>query len=204
MNTIRLMIGSTSGRRWRATEFAVAGAAVIAVAASILAAPGVGGILGAGLAVLMLAIAIIDARHFIIPDVLNAAGITLALASAAASDDMVGPAVGWALVRGLTLALVFLGIRVAYRHLRGREGIGLGDVKLAGVAGAWLDWLTMPVAVEIAAISALTIYLTGHVISGRKIRRTTRLPFGLFFAPAIWLAWLIETMWLARFQGFWS
>ena len=49
-------------------------------------------------------------------------------------------AVGIALLRGAVLALLFLGLRALYRRLRGRDGIGLGDVKLAGVAGAWLDW----------------------------------------------------------------
>ncbi len=46
-----------------------------------------------------------------------------------------------------------------YRRLRGREGIGLGDVKLAGVAGAWLDWQSIPIAVEIAALAALAVCL---------------------------------------------
>jgi len=66
----------------------------------------------------------------------------------------------------------------------------LGDVKLAGVAGAWLDWLTIPIAVEIAAVAALAAY----VMRGRSVDPMTRLPFGLFFAPGIWLGWLIDTM----------
>jgi leader peptidase (prepilin peptidase)/N-methyltransferase len=55
------------------------------------------------------------------------------------------------------------------------------------------------VAIEIAAVSALTSVLIG-VLGGRSFTRTTRLPFGLFFAPAIWVAWLLAEI-TARFNG---
>lgn len=198
MNTMRAMHGLASGRRrGRVADLAGAGAALAGIAASMLAVPGMAGVLGAGLALVMLAIAVVDARRFIIPDGLNAAGLALALVDAAATDDMA--AVALALGRAAVLASTFLAIRLAYRHLRAREGIGLGDVKLAAVAGAWLDWAAMPVAVELAAVSALTMALARHVVSGQAIRRTSRLPFGLFFAPAIWLAWLLQTLWLPSF-----
>jgi len=91
------------------------------------------------------------------------------------------------------LALAFFGLRAVYRRLRGRHGIGLGDVKLAGVAGVWLDWSIIPVAIEIAAVAALGTYLIRHLWFRRALRPTTRLPFGLFLAPAIWIGWLLET-----------
>ena len=47
--------------------------------------------------------------------------------------------------------LAFFAFRAGYRRFRGIEGIGLGDVKLAAVAGVWLDWVDLPVAVDIAA-----------------------------------------------------
>jgi leader peptidase (prepilin peptidase)/N-methyltransferase len=165
-----------------------------AVAASLATAPGVEGIFGAGLALLMLAIAISDARRFIIPNVLTAAGFALALLHAgfqARSIAAVEVVVAAAL-RGAVLVLAFLTLRIIYARLRERQGLGLGDVKLAGVAGAWLDWLTMPIAIEIAALAALSIYVLRYYVIGRPIRATSRLPFGLFFAPAIWLGWLLE------------
>ena len=100
--------------------------------------------------------------------------------------------VGLAALRGLAFALVLLGIRYGYEWLRGREGIGLGDVKLAGVAGAWLDWSVMPVSVEIAACSALFVYLFRQFALRQPLRATSRLPFGTFFAPAIWACWILQ------------
>jgi hypothetical protein len=44
----------------------------------------------------------------------------------------------------------------------------LGDVKLAGVMGAWLGWVTIPIAVEIAALSAIAVYFFRHYARGRR------------------------------------
>ena len=178
----------------RAVHFALAGAALsAAIVASVMLVPDGRGTWGAGLAVLMVAIAAVDARRFIIPDELTAAALVLGLAYAAVEDaDIWAPALAWAVLRGTIPALAFLGIRAGYRRWRGHEGIGLGDVKLAGVAGVWLDWPTIPIAIEIAALAALGTYLVRHFYLRRTVRPTTRLPFGMFLAPAIWIAWILD------------
>ena len=71
--------------------------------------------------------------------------------------------------------------------------MGFGDVKLAAVAGVWLDWASLPIAVEIAALSALAAGLCARV-RGDGFDPKARLPFGTFFAPAIWICWLL-TAW---------
>src|SRR5580704_15424043 len=186
-------IGNGGRIRMVKVDAAIVAVGVAAVAASIAAAPGVAGWLGAGLALVMLAIAAIDARRFIIPDPLNAAGLGLGFLHAAAlGEGGLANALGEAALRSCALALMFLVLRWLYLRLRAREGIGLGDVKLAAVAGAWLGWLDMPIAIEIAALSAIAVYATRHFILGRPVQATTRLPFGLFFAPAIWLGWLLQ------------
>jgi leader peptidase (prepilin peptidase) / N-methyltransferase len=170
-------------------------AAIATAAASMIVVPGARGVAGAGLACLMIAIAAVDARRFIIPDELTAAALALGLVHAAIGrPDGIGGALAIAALRGAIMAAAFFGLWALYRRLRGREGIGLGDVKLAGVAGVWLDWPTIPVAVEIAALAALAVCLVRWLAFGRTISATTRLPFGLFLAPAIWIAWLGETM----------
>ena len=97
------------------------------------------------------------------------------------------------MVRAAVLGLAFLALRALYLRIRGREGIGLGDVKLAAVAGAWLDWPMMPLAVELAALAGLLAYGLGLLAGRRRFSAAARLPFGLFFAPAIWFCWLVET-----------
>jgi leader peptidase (prepilin peptidase) / N-methyltransferase len=170
-------------------------AALATAAASMIVVPGGRGVAGAGLACLMIAIAAVDARRFIIPDELTAAALALGLADAAIRHpDGIGEALALAALRGAIVAAAFFGLWALYRRLRGREGIGLGDVKLAGVAGVWLDWPSIPVAVEIAALAALAVCLVRWLALGRAINATTRLPFGAFLAPAIWIAWLGETM----------
>jgi leader peptidase (prepilin peptidase) / N-methyltransferase len=178
----------------RAVHFLLAGVALsVGILASVVLVPDSRGAWGAGLAVLMVAIAAVDARRFIIPDELTAAALALGLAYAAVEDaDTWAQALAWAVLRGAVPALAFLGVRAAYRRWRGLEGIGLGDVKLAGVAGVWLDWQTIPIAIEIAALAALGAYMVRHVYLRRDVRPTTRLPFGLFLAPAIWIAWMLD------------
>jgi leader peptidase (prepilin peptidase) / N-methyltransferase len=84
----------------------------------------------------------------------------------------------------------FFAFRAGYRALRGVEGMGLGDVKLAAAAGMWLDWASLPIAVEIAALSALAAALCAR-LRGDGFDPRARLPFGAFFAPAIWVCWLL-------------
>ena len=163
-----------------------------AAAASLWTVSGAGGFLGAGLALLTLAIALVDYRHFIIPDELTAAALALAIVNAAVTDTpSMAASVATAALRGVVTMVFFFGLRWLYGRLRRREGLGLGDVKLAFVAGAWLDWAMIPVAVEIAALGALAAYGAWHVFGRRPVDTTSRLPFGLFFAPAIWLSWLL-------------
>ena len=169
--------------------------ALIAVAASLMVAPGLRGLLGAGLALVMLAIAVIDARHFIIPDELSAAAFALALLDAATQwEGYALEGVAAALLRTALLALLFQAVRLIYRRLRRREGMGLGDVKLAGVAGAWLGWFSLPIAIELAALAALVAYVSAQFLGGRALEGRARLPFGLFLAPSIWLGWAIEAI----------
>jgi leader peptidase (prepilin peptidase)/N-methyltransferase len=170
-----------------------------AVLASLTAAPKWSGAAGAVLAGLMLAIAVIDHRRMIIPDELNALAFIAGLIAAGLGADA-PPAIAilHAVVRASLMFALFFGFRTGYRALRGVEGMGLGDVKLSAVAGVWLAWASLPLVVEIAALSALSVALCVRVW-GDGFDSKARFPFGAFFAPAIWICWV-----LAALRGDWA
>lgn len=139
---------------------------------------------------MLLALALIDARHLELPD-----GLTLPLIPA-------GLLVAWLLapeqilahVIGAAAGFLFLaGLALLYRRLRGREGIGLGDAKLLAAAGAGLGWQGLPSVILIAAAGGLA----GALLQARLGREGTRrldakrpLPFGPYLAAGFWLVWL--------------
>jgi len=138
---------------------------------------------------LLLTLAILDARHHWLPDALTlplaALGLTLGewVLPAPFPDRALGALVGYAL-----LAL----LAFAYRRLRGREGLGLGDAKLLGALGGWLGWAILPLLLLLASLAALGWALLLR-LRGRAIDAGTALPFGTFLClatvPAAWLGW---------------
>jgi len=165
------------------------------VAVSLAAAPGPDGLLGAFLGALMLAIAASDFRRYIIPNELTAAAAALALLRAGTLGPEAGwEAVLWAAASALAVALPLVALMAGYRWWRGRDGLGLGDIKLAATAGTWLGLVTLFAVVELATLSALGAYFLTGAIRKRPLKATAFLPFGLFLAPAIWLGWLAEAL----------
>jgi leader peptidase (prepilin peptidase)/N-methyltransferase len=134
----------------------------------------------------LLALAWIDARSFRLPDVLTLPLIAAGLAEAAwlepeALTDRALAATGafaalWLIARG-------------YRMLRGRQGLGLGDVKLMAAAGAWVGAVEVPTVLFLGASLGL-VYAGADWLRGTKLGGTTKLPFGPFLAAAIWAVWL--------------
>ena len=175
-------------------------AGIGAAAASFLVAPGLRGAMGALLAVVMTAIAAFDARYLIIPNPLTAAAFVLALVYAAigAPPDGIVQAGAESIFRAAIAALAFFAIKFSYEKLRGHPGLGMGDIKLMGVAGAWLGWLTILYTVEIAVLATLLAYVLRQRSKARPLRTTGVAPFGLFLAPAIWLGWLLEVSFFTR------
>ena len=69
----------------------------------------------------------------------------------------------WAALRAAAIALPFLALMIGYRRWRGRDGLGLGDIKLAAVAGAWLGLATIFAVIELATLSALGAYFVERI-----------------------------------------
>jgi leader peptidase (prepilin peptidase)/N-methyltransferase len=162
------------------------GAAAIALVAG-WSLPGPAALAATGLGVLMVAGADIDARTYLIPDLVSLG----ALAGGLLVAFVLAPADPWAslaaaAVRAAATALCVFLVRLGYGRLRGREGLGLGDVKLAGAVGAWLPLEAIPLCVGLAAAGALACAALAR-LRGEDVAATTRLPFGAFLCPALWL-----------------
>lgn len=129
---------------------------------------------------LTMPIALIDLRRRIIPDGLNLALLLAGLAFMTVRD----PSLDSVLARAGEATLAFaLGwsLRALYARLRGRTGLGLGDVKFLGAATAWTGPEPLPILILIASGTALAS-LGLAALAGRRIGATTRLPFGPFLA----------------------
>jgi leader peptidase (prepilin peptidase)/N-methyltransferase len=121
----------------------------------------------------LVAIAWIDARHMIIPDGLNALLFATAAASALVTQT---PSPAMALAGALAAPAVLAGVRWAVSRRTGREAMGLGDVKFAAGAGAWVGLESLPLLLVVASGAGLAAALAGrHDAEGR-------LPFGPFLA----------------------
>ncbi len=134
----------------------------------------------------LLALAVIDVRHLILPDELTLPLLLLGLVTSAflPAAHVVDHAIG--AVAGL---IAFVGVALAYKSLRGRDGLGYGDAKLIAASGAWLSWTGLASVILGAAVLALAVALLERV--SRASRDLDRpIPFGPYLAAATWYTWL--------------
>ncbi|HYP54010.1 MAG TPA: prepilin peptidase [Pyrinomonadaceae bacterium] len=143
----------------------------------------------------LIALIFIDAEHMILPDKITYPGIAFALVARAVVPNLYGlgfltdgAAAGWpawavslagavfgALVGGGSLWLVGW----LWERLRGVEAMGLGDVKMMFMVGAYLGW---PLTVLTIFLGVLTGSVVGVAIMLRRGRGDMKmlLPFGIF------------------------
>lgn len=124
----------------------------------------------------LIALAFIDLDRRLLPDAITLpmlwAGIGFNLAGgffAALPDAVLGAMAGYG-----ALWLV----QRAYRRLRGREGLGSGDLKLTAMLGGWLGWEALPGIVFLASLGGI----------GAGLAKRGPFAFGPWLALAGWLA----------------
>jgi leader peptidase (prepilin peptidase)/N-methyltransferase len=133
----------------------------------------------------LLTLSMIDAWVLRLPDALVFPLLALGLATfAGAGREWLDHAIG-----AIAGFLVFAGIAWSFSRLRGHTGLGLGDAKLAAVAGAWLGWMSLPSIILLAAVGGLLTYLVAALRRGPTAWREP-IPFGIPLSLAIWLTWL--------------
>ena len=141
-------------------------------------------------------IVLIDGRHFIIPDVLSLPLIPIGLAASVVSfpEDPTAILVDRLAATGVAAGVLF-GVRALYFRVRGLEGLGLGDVKLAGAAGAWVGLQALAATCLLASLAALAAVAVMRLRKGETaFDPLTPAPFGCFIAPAILVIWLYNLL----------
>jgi leader peptidase (prepilin peptidase) / N-methyltransferase len=174
------------GSAWTLPTVLLAAAAASA-AGFLLLAP-LDAIFGTFLALAVLFVAATDLTRFEIPDLANCAifllGIGWVVSSGLSSD-----AIFDAVLRAAVAAAVLEMVRILYRRLRGIEGLGMGDVKLAAAGAPWLPWSHLQVALLIAVCAALLVVAARALLAPNELHMRLALPFGAFLAPAVWVVW---------------
>ncbi|WP_006786340.1 prepilin peptidase [Thiorhodospira sibirica] len=133
----------------------------------------------------LLALAVIDLRTTLLPDVITLPilwlGLVLNLSGlfTDATSSLLGAVAGY-----MSLWLVYQ----AFRLLTGKEGMGFGDFKLFALLGAWLGWQMLPLIILLSAFTGALVGLTLILLRGRD--RNIPLPFGPYLAAAGWIALL--------------
>jgi leader peptidase (prepilin peptidase) / N-methyltransferase len=170
--------------RYPLVEFAgvlVAGAAYLVFGATLA------GLFAAALGWCLVALAVIDWETGFLPDMLTLPLIPLGLAInlggyfVPIADALIGAAAGY---------LVFRLIGAAFHKLRGFEGLGQGDAKLAAVIGAWSGWQLLPIAVLAGSVVTLLAILSARAM-GKTISAKTEIPFGPGLCAGAFLAVLL-------------
>ena len=140
-------------------------------------------------ALFLIAVAWIDAEHRVIPDELSAGLFAFGLwcrgwSATGVLDAVAGAAAG---------VIVLGGLAWTYRRVRGIDGLGGGDVKLAAGLGAFLGLpglvLTLMLASAAGSVAGIALIARG------KADGQTALPFGTFLAGAAAAALVLGPAW---------
>ena len=129
------------------------------------------------LCALLVALALIDAEHFLLPDILTLPGILLGLAlqwffpAVLLLDAIVGAFLG----AGVLILLINF-----WYWLREEEGMGMGDVNMLAMIGAFLGWQGMLVTIIVASMIGAVFGIA--LVLSRRLAFKSRLPFGVFLA----------------------
>ena len=127
----------------------------------------------------------IDAYHQILPDAITMPGLVLALAYAFFRDDLTfrGALVG--AVAGSGFLLLVYG---AYYLVRKKEGLGMGDVTMMLMVGAYLGLARTLLVLVLASFVGALVGVFFILRRGKDFQFA--LPFGTFIAPAAFVAML--------------
>jgi prepilin signal peptidase PulO-like enzyme (type II secretory pathway) len=137
---------------------------------------------------ILLTLAVFDFYRMILPNWLN---LSLAAAGATQSVRIGQPSVIDAALGAFAGGGSLLLVAALFRRLRGIDGLGRGDLKLAAAAGIWTGWQGIPLMLLVASVSAL-VFFVGRAVWNGSLDRGAPLPFGPFLGLGTFLAWLVN------------
>jgi leader peptidase (prepilin peptidase)/N-methyltransferase len=141
---------------------------------------------------------VIDLRHRILPNAITLPGI----AAGFVASWFLPP--GWlsSLIGAVAGAGTLLLIAEGYFRVRGQEGLGMGDVKMLAMIGAFLGWPLMVLTLVLASFAGSLLGLT-LIATGRGSMQAA-LPFGTFLALGAIVAAVVGEPIVAWYIGFYK
>jgi leader peptidase (prepilin peptidase)/N-methyltransferase len=152
----------------------------------------------------LLVLSLVDFDHQILPNVITRPGIAAGIAVSVAAHVWDWPDWPRPLESSASAAagyLVFWAIASAYRGMRGIEGLGQGDWKLAAMLGAFLGWQKMLLTVLLASIAGTVVGLLLMATRGRSAQHP--LPLGTFLGLGGIFVVLAGDPMLAWYRALW-
>jgi leader peptidase (prepilin peptidase) / N-methyltransferase len=138
----------------------------------------------------------IDLEHQILPNSITLPGIAIGVLL-----SLIAPP-GWmdSLIGALLGAGILYGIAGAYYLWRREEGMGMGDVKMLAMIGAFLGWKAVLVTLVLSSFSGAIIGVI--LLSAQKGNMKFALPFGTFLAIGALIAMFAGDPLVAWYAGF--
>ena len=176
---------------WRYPLIEAIGGGVVLVLWRHFGATG-GFLIAAGFTLALVVLFFTDWDHQLLPDAVTLTGFATGLA-VAWINPFLGPGPGWsrlwAAVGGAALGSGLLwGVGALYGKLRGVEAMGMGDVKMMAMVGAFAGPVGVLFTIFAASLGGAAIGLLLIPVRGRNLQ--DKLPFGCFLAPAALVALL--------------
>ena len=141
----------------------------------------------------LLIIFVSDLRFFIIPNEISYSLMIAGISICFFNKNPFGNDIYDCLIAGTGSILIFFVISKIFFLLKGKEGLGLGDVKLIGAIGFWIG---IEYTLFVIILSSLLGITVGYVlISLKKFSSSDYLPYGCFlvfsaFVAAYFKVWL--------------